>query len=67
MEDFRDYLEAVCQAPRLRGACSFYVETGVEDRQRLSISEEEFNPFGVFDLGLMAQTVVLEQIQRLID
>jgi hypothetical protein len=43
MEDFRDYLEAVCQAPRLRGTCGTYVETEVADRLRLSPPEEEFD------------------------
>ena len=61
MEDFRDYLEAVCQAPRLRGTCRNYVETEVVDRQRLQKSEEEFDPFGDFDIGLMVQNVVLEE------
>ncbi len=32
MEDFRNYLEAVCQAPRLRGTCRTYVEMDVSDR-----------------------------------
>ena len=59
MEDFRDYLEAVCQAPRLRGTCLTYVETEVVDRQRLS-QPEEFDPFGGF-LDLMVQNVVLEE------
>jgi hypothetical protein len=31
MEDFRDYLEAVCQAPRLRGTCRTYAETEVSN------------------------------------
>ena len=61
MEDFRDYLEAVCQAPRLRGTCRTYVETEVVDRQRLQKSEEEFDLFGDFDIGLMVQNVVLEE------
>ena len=59
MEDFRDYLEAVCQAPRLRGTCRTYVETEVVDRQRLS-PPEEYDPFGGF-LDLMVQNVVLEE------
>ena len=59
MEDFRDYLEVVCQAPRLRGTCRTYVEMEVVDRQRLS-PPEEYDPFGGF-LDLMVQNVVLEE------
>ena len=65
MEDFRDYLEAVCQAPRLRVTCRTYVETEVADRLRLSKPEEEFDPFGNFDMGLMVQNVVIEEKPKL--
>ncbi|NJL90709.1 MAG: hypothetical protein HC916_13660 [Coleofasciculaceae cyanobacterium SM2_1_6] len=61
MEDFRDYLEAVCQAPRLRGTCGTYVETEVVDRLRISKPEEEFDPFGNFAMDLMVQNVVPEE------
>ena len=59
MENFRDYLEAVCQAPRLRGTCRTYVEMEVVDRQRLS-PPEEYDPLDGF-LDLMVQNVVLEE------
>ena len=59
MEDFRDYLEVVCQAPRLRGTCRTYVEMEVVDRQRLS-PPEEYDPLDGF-LDLMVQNVVPEE------
>jgi len=58
MEDFRDYLEGICEAPKLRGTCGTYVESDVQDRQRLPMPMGAFDPFGDFlDMGLMAQTI----------
>ena len=62
MENFRDYLEAVCQAPRLRGTCRTYVEMEVVDRQRLS-PPEEYDPLDGF-LDLMVQNVPEEKPEQ---